>query len=151
MKRNLRGKGIVEIETLVHTQPTGRVPYKGIQREVCFFSRMNGKEVTSLVNKVGTRKKVVIVGDGATGKTSLLFAYGGKPFIEDHEPTVFENYVVQTKQYGKTVNINFRSYVKMKKNHLVTLCFNRLSFHYGIPQVKKTLTDSGPCLTLTLI
>lgn len=36
--------------------------------------------------------KLVAVGDGAVGKTSLLCVYMKGEFPEDHVPTVFENY-----------------------------------------------------------
>ncbi|XP_023559257.1 transforming protein RhoA-like isoform X2 [Octodon degus] len=39
------------------------------------------------------RKKLVIVGDGACGKTCLLIAFSKDQFPEVYVPTVFENYV----------------------------------------------------------
>lgn len=36
--------------------------------------------------------KIVAVGDGAVGKTSLLMVLNGKPFPERYVPTIFENY-----------------------------------------------------------
>jgi small GTP-binding protein len=36
--------------------------------------------------------KLVAVGDGAVGKTSLLMVLNGKPFPERYVPTIFENY-----------------------------------------------------------
>ena len=36
--------------------------------------------------------KIVIIGDGAVGKTTLLWRWAKKEFKPDHEPTVFENY-----------------------------------------------------------
>ncbi|TPX60820.1 hypothetical protein PhCBS80983_g01524 [Powellomyces hirtus] len=43
------------------------------------------------------RKKLVIVGDGAAGKTSLLVVQSGEPFPEEYVPTIFENYITKVK------------------------------------------------------
>ena len=38
-----------------------------------------------------TRIKIVLVGDGATGKTSLLQRFADGTFSEEYVPTIFEN------------------------------------------------------------
>lgn len=43
------------------------------------------------------RKKLVIVGDGACGKTSLLTTFSRGFFPTEYVPTVFENSVVTVK------------------------------------------------------
>jgi len=44
-----------------------------------------------------TRRKLVVVGDGACGKTSLLIAFSQDEFPETHVPTVFETYITDIK------------------------------------------------------
>jgi len=49
------------------------------------------------------RVKLVAVGDGAVGKTSLLIAFAKGTFPETYVPTVFENYTAQLEHNGKKV------------------------------------------------
>ncbi|KAI9207481.1 P-loop containing nucleoside triphosphate hydrolase protein [Polychytrium aggregatum] len=42
---------------------------------------------------LSTRRKLVIVGDGSSGKTSLLAAFSTGRFLGDYVPTIFENSV----------------------------------------------------------
>ena len=50
------------------------------------------------------RKKLVIVGDGACGKTCLLIVFSKDQFPEVYVPTVFENYVADIEVDGKSVS-----------------------------------------------
>ena len=52
-----------------------------------------------------TRRKLVIVGDGACGKTCLLFAFTKDEFPDKYIPTVFENYVSDIEVDGKLVEL----------------------------------------------
>ena len=52
------------------------------------------------------RKKLVIVGDGACGKTCLLIVFSKDQFPEVYVPTVFENYVADIEVDGKQVLFN---------------------------------------------
>lgn len=54
------------------------------------------------------RKKLVIVGDGACGKTCLLIVFSKDQFPEVYVPTVFENYVADIEVDGKQVNIDLK-------------------------------------------
>ncbi|XP_059214707.1 rho-related GTP-binding protein RhoF [Centropristis striata] len=59
----------------------------------------------------GTTKKVqelkiVIVGDGGCGKTSLLMVYAKGDFPEKYAPSVFEKYVTTISVGGKEIKLN---------------------------------------------
>ncbi|EPQ30942.1 uncharacterized protein PFL1_01840 [Pseudozyma flocculosa PF-1] len=51
------------------------------------------------------RRKLVIVGDGACGKTSLLCVFAIGEFPQEYEPTIFENYVAEIRLDGKPVQL----------------------------------------------
>ncbi|CEH12894.1 probable rho2-gtp binding protein rho2 [Ceraceosorus bombacis] len=51
------------------------------------------------------RRKLVIVGDGACGKTSLLCVFAVGDFPHEYEPTIFENYVAEIRLDGKPVQL----------------------------------------------
>lgn len=48
---------------------------------------------------------MVIVGDGACGKTSLLYVFTLGEFPTEYHPTVFENYVTDCRIDGKAVQL----------------------------------------------
>ncbi len=50
------------------------------------------------------RKKLVIVGDGACGKTCLLIVFSKDQFPEVYVPTVFENYIADIEVDSKQVS-----------------------------------------------
>ncbi|KAJ1921162.1 GTP-binding protein Rho1 [Mycoemilia scoparia] len=51
------------------------------------------------------RRKLVIVGDGACGKTCLLIVFSQGNFPEVYVPTVFENYVADVEVDGRHVEL----------------------------------------------
>jgi len=51
------------------------------------------------------RRKLVIVGDGACGKTSLLCSFALGEFPREYQPTVFENYVAEIRLDGIPVQL----------------------------------------------
>jgi len=55
--------------------------------------RSGGPGAITLGNRKPIPRKLVVVGDGAVGKTSLCNVFTRGTFIQVYEPTVFENYV----------------------------------------------------------
>jgi len=51
------------------------------------------------------RKKLVVVGDGECGKTSLLITFAKDEFPETYDPTVFETYVADIEVDGRPVEL----------------------------------------------
>ncbi|XP_051908827.1 ras-like GTP-binding protein RHO [Hippocampus zosterae] len=51
------------------------------------------------------RKKLVVVGDGACGKTCLLIVFSKDEFLELYVPTVFETYVADIEVDSKQVQL----------------------------------------------
>ena len=47
------------------------------------------------VSRVNVNRKLVVVGDGETGKTSMLFVFCRDTYPESHVPTILETEVVQ--------------------------------------------------------
>jgi Rho family protein len=51
------------------------------------------------------RRKLVIVGDGACGKTSLLCSFALGEFPKEYQPTVFDNYVAEIRLDDKPIQL----------------------------------------------
>jgi len=80
------------------------------------------------------RRKLVIVGDGACGKTCLLIVFSKGTFPEDYVPTVFENYVADVEVDGRRVELALwdtagqEDYDRLRPlsypdSHVVLICF----------------------------
>lgn len=80
------------------------------------------------------RKKLVIVGDGACGKTCLLIVFSKDQFPEVYVPTVFENYVADIEVDGKQVSPPTLENIRFLQNNysfssplLINLYFKQIS------------------------
>ena len=80
------------------------------------------------------RRKLVIVGDGACGKTCLLIVFSKGTFPEVYVPTVFENYVASIQVDGKNVELALwdtagqEDYDRLRPlsypdSHVILICF----------------------------
>jgi len=79
--------------------------------------------------------KLVVVGDGAVGKTSLLYVYNNGKFPEEYVPTVFENASKNATYKGKAVTLRLydtagqEEYDRLRPlsypgTNIVLLCFS---------------------------
>lgn len=64
------------------------------------------KNIDLLYIKVMNNIKIVTVGDGAVGKTSVLLTYTTNSFSEEYVPTVFDNYGVNLMVDGNIYNLS---------------------------------------------
>jgi len=84
------------------------------------------------------RVKLVVVGDGAVGKTSLLIRYATGEFPNEYVPTVFENYTAQMKRETEVILLHLwdtagqEDYDRLRPlsypgADVVLLCFSTIS------------------------
>jgi len=84
------------------------------------------------------RVKLVVVGDGAVGKTSLLIRYATGEFPTEYLPTVFENYTAQMKRENEVILLHLwdtagqEDYDRLRPlsypgADVVLLCFSTIS------------------------
>jgi len=84
------------------------------------------------------RVKLVVVGDGAVGKTSLLIRFATGEFPTEYLPTVFENYTAQMKRESEVILLHLwdtagqEDYDRLRPlsypgADVVLLCFSTIS------------------------
>eukprot|EP01098_Paradermamoeba_levis_P002976 TRINITY_DN13_c0_g1_i1.p1 TRINITY_DN13_c0_g1~~TRINITY_DN13_c0_g1_i1.p1 ORF type:complete len:268 (-),score=89.32 TRINITY_DN13_c0_g1_i1:127-930(-) len=84
------------------------------------------------------RIKLVVVGDGAVGKTSLLISFATGKFPTEYVPTVFENYTTPIEHSGETILLHLwdtagqEDYDRLRPlsypgADVVLLCFSTIS------------------------
>lgn len=73
--------------------------------QICWLLNTKVDIWIEIMNMAVIRKKLVIVGDGACGKTCLLIVFSKDHFPEVYIPTVFENYVADIEVDGRLVEL----------------------------------------------
>ncbi|KAF9889108.1 Rho GTPase [Aspergillus nanangensis] len=68
-------------------------------------TRPRGLDLSAPVDPASSSTKLVIIGDGACGKTSLLSVFTLGYFPTHYVPTVFENYVTDCRVDGRSVQL----------------------------------------------
>lgn len=99
---------------------------------------ISGSVETAPSDAQGIRIKLVVVGDGAVGKTSLLIRCSTGEFPSDYLPTVFENYAAQMKFGSELIILHLwdtagqEEYDRLRplsypKTDVMLLCFSTIS------------------------
>jgi len=112
------------------------------------------------------RRKLVIVGDGACGKTSLLCSFALGEFPKEYQPTIFENYVAEIRLDGKAVHLGLwdtagqEEYERLRplsysKSHVILIAFaidtpDSLE-NVTVKWIEEVRTLCGPVIPIILV
>jgi len=112
------------------------------------------------------RRKLVIVGDGACGKTSLLCSFALGEFPKEYQPTIFENYVAEIRLDGKPVQLALwdtagqEEYERLRplsysKSHVILIAFaidtpDSLE-NVTVKWIEEVRTICGPTIPILLV
>jgi len=69
--------------------------------------------------------KLVVIGDGAIGKTCLLIVYANDRFPEEYVPTVFDNYVVSLKAGAESIDLALWDTAGQERFRTITTAYYR--------------------------
>lgn len=84
-------------------------------------------EKTPLIAAEGVSEtyNLVVVGDGAVGKTCMLLSYAKGEFPEGYVPTIFENYVVTVQLGNRSIDLSLKDTAGQEEMASV----RKLSYH----------------------
>ena len=120
--------------TTKKTEGTLTVPRAGSGKSSGSSSAQSLPTLPSPGSPRAIRRKLVVVGDGACGKTSLLVAYKNGTFALDYMPTVFENSATSVPVENKIVDLALwdtagqEDYDRLRPlsypdSHVILICF----------------------------
>ncbi|KAJ8312114.1 LOW QUALITY PROTEIN: hypothetical protein KUTeg_009487 [Tegillarca granosa] len=79
-------------------------------------------EENNIMSKI--RRKLVVVGDGACGKTSILLAFRDGAYLDVHVPTVFETYVADIEVKGEKDDYDRLHPLSYPDTDVILTCFS---------------------------
>ena len=92
------------------------------------------------ISKAKINLKIVAVGDGAVGKTSLLMSYSNNRFPRDYVPTVFDNYSRDVLVDDQEVQMNLWDTAGQERYRAITNLYYRRA--HGVILVFDVTTHS---------
>jgi Ras family protein A len=86
--------------------PVGHVTWLSkIAKSAVAANKPKSSSTSKIIGPAEIRRKIVVVGDGACGKTCTIIAFSKGTFPEVYVPTVFENYVADVEVDSRFVEL----------------------------------------------